>query len=253
MPSQYGQSWDNYIAEDFDKMKREDSVFPGDEWGTPAWWDICYQRLLERAGAPDWKQVVEIGPGSGKYTALLLERSPCNILAFDVSAEFMRIMEGRLADFITGKRLQTTLISCESADEMLSKLEAIGWRDQVDAFVSIDAMVHVDLQYLAAYFVTAAICLRPGGKLVMTLADATSARGREKLLRDIKLYFPKQGTTSLKFEFLSPDIVRSTLEALGFRIELLEHDSPTPEAARDMFLIAEKMGNDPAALETFLR
>lgn len=253
MPSYYGQSWDHYVAEVFDTMKREDSVFPGDEWGTPAWWDICYKRLLERAGAPEWKHVVEIGPGSGKYTALLLERSACSILAFDVSGEFMKILESRLAEFITGKRLQTSLMSCDRADEMLSEIENAGLRGQVDAFVSIDAMVHVDVQYLAAYFTTAAICLRPGGKLVMTLADATSAKGREKLLREVKLYFPKQGTTSLKFEFLSPEMVRSTLEPLGFRIELLEHDSPEPETARDIFLIAEKMENDPAALENFLR
>ena len=33
MPSFYGQSWDHYVAEVFEKMKREDSVFPGDEWG----------------------------------------------------------------------------------------------------------------------------------------------------------------------------------------------------------------------------
>lgn len=253
MPSYYGQSWDHYVAEVFDKMKREDSVFPGDEWGTPGWWDVCYKRLLERAGAPDWKHVIEIGPGSGKYTALLLERSPCSILAFDVSAEFMKVMETRLSEHVASKRLQTSLMSCDRADEMLSKIEEAGLRGQVDAFVSIDAMVHVDLQFLAAYFTTAAICLRPGGKLVMTLADATSAKGREKLLQDIRLYFPKQGSTSLKFEFVSPDIVRSTLDALGFRIELLEHDSPSPESARDLFLIAEKTADDSEALEKWLR
>lgn len=253
MPSYYGQSWDHYVAEVFDRMKRDDSVFPGDEWGAPAWWDICYKRLLERAGAAEWKQAVEIGPGSGKYTAMLLERSACNILAFDVSEEFMKIMEARLAGFISAGRLRTALMSCDRADEMLSQIEAAGLRGQVDGFVSMDAMVHVDLQYLAAYFVTAAICLRPGGKLVMTLADATSAKGREKLLGDIRLYFPKQGTMSLKFEFISPDIVRSILEAIGFRIELLEHDSPETENARDMFLIAEKTEADLEALEKLLR
>ena len=253
MASFYGQSWDHYVAEVYDKMKREDSVFPGDEWGTPGWWDICYKRLLEKAGATDWKKTVEIGPGSGKYTALLLERSPCSILAFDVSAEFMKIMEARLAEHVTSKRLQTALMSCNRADEMLSGIEAAGWRGQIDSFVSIDAMVHVDLQYLAAYFVTAAICLRPGGKLVMTLADATTAKGQAKLFQDIKLYYPKQGTNSLKFEFLSPDLVRATLEALGFRIELLEHDAPPPQPSRDIFLIAEKVENDPVALEKLLR
>ena len=115
-------------------------------------------------------------------------------------------------------------------------------------------MVHVDLQYLAAYFTTAAICLRPGGKLVMTLADATSAKGREKLLRDIPLYFPKQGNDVPEVRIPESRTSSAPLSMRSaFRIELLEHDSPIPEAARDMFLIAEKVENDPTALETFLR
>ena len=187
MPSYYGQSWDHYVAEVFDTMKREDSVFPGDEWGTPAWWDICYKRLLERAGAPEWKHVVEIGPGSGKYTALLLERTPCSILAFDVSGEFMKILESRLSEFVTSKRLQTSLMSCDRADEMLAKIEEVGLRGQVDAFVSIDAMVHVDVQYLAAYFTTAAICLRPGPEEWAGFRTRFAGKGRARITLRVRV------------------------------------------------------------------
>ena len=249
----YGDSWDNYVAEVYDKMKRDDSVYPGDEWGNPAWWDVCYERLLKRAGAKNWRRAVEIGPGSGKYTALLLERSESEVAAFDVSKEFLKVLRSRCEDYVAKKRLTTFLLGCQRADEMLGKIEDLGWRGSVDAVFSIDAMVHVDLQYLTAYFVTAALCLQQGGKLIMTLADATSAKGRQKLMDDIKLYYPMQGQISLKFEFVSPDIVRSALESLGFKIELLEHDSPNAAEARDMFLIAEKVDDKAAEIEAYLR
>lgn len=253
MNNHYGDSWDMYVKEVFQKMKRPDSVYPGDEWGNKGWWDICYDRLLKRAGAAEWKHAVEIGAGSGKYTSLLFERSKSDVLAFDVSREFLTVLESRLESEMKAGRLRTCLLPCVRADEMLTQIEEAGLRGKLDGFFSIDAMVHVDLQYLAAYFVTAAICLRPGGKLVLTLADATSHKGRRKLMDDIKLYYPKQGVPSLKFEFISPDIVKSTMEELGFRIECLENESPEFEGARDMFLIAAKTSPDTAALEKLLR
>jgi SAM-dependent methyltransferase len=253
MSSYYGQSWDMYVTSIFDRSKREDSVFPGDEWGNVTWWNIVYERLLERAGAKTWKKVVEIGSGSGKYTNLLLARSECSILAFDVSAEFLRVLESRCAPYIEGGRLIPALLSCKQPDEMLSKIEELGWRGTVDTFFSLDAMVHVDLQYLVTYCVTAGICLRPGGKLIMTLANATSPRGQQKLLEDIKLYYPMQGEISLKFEFVSPDILRSVLQAIGFKIDLLENDSPDPAQARDIFLIATSASCDADTLEGYLR
>jgi SAM-dependent methyltransferase len=253
MSSYYGRSWDMYVTKVFEHAKTPESVFAGDEWGNPVWWDICYKRLLERAGANDWKRAVEIGPGSGKYTNLLLERSKCDVLAFDVSQEFMRVMEERLANYRETGRLTTALLEAKGADEMLNRIEKEGWRGTLDGFFSMDAMVHVDLQFLTAYFVTAAICLRPGGKLVMTLADGTSPRGVKKLLDDIKNYYPLQGELSLKFEFLSPEIVRKVLGEIGFTIDLLEHDSLDATQARDIFLIATKGDADVTRLESFLR
>ena len=251
--SLYGDSWDKYVNEIFERSKRADSVYPGDEWGNREWWNSCYERLFEYAGAGGWRHAVEIGPGSGKYTLLLLERSMCQVLALDVSEAFLQVLRTRAADQIRSRHLDADFIHCRNPDEVLTKIEQRGWRGAVDGFFSIDAMVHVDLQYLVAYLVTAAICLRPGGKLLLTLADATSARGQRKLLDEIKIYYPLQGQSSLKFEWLSPDIVRSLLATLGFRIVLLEHDSLNRADARDMFLIAERTSTDLPALETYLR
>jgi hypothetical protein len=92
--------------------------------------------------------------------------------------------------------------------------------------------------------------LRPGGKLVMTLNDVTHDPGFEKLIRDISWTFPVQGRPlgSGKFEWLSPDILTSTLPRLGFEIEKLVHKG------RDLEVVAELV--DPAgadALEPYLR
>ena len=69
-----------------------------------------------------------------------------------------------------------------------------GWRGQVDAVYSIEAMVHVDLQYLMAYLLTAAAALRPEGKLIMTLATMNSDHGFGKLLRDVRNFWDARAT-----------------------------------------------------------
>jgi hypothetical protein len=117
---------------------------------------------------------------------------------------------------------------------MLADLSAAGWRREVDAVYSIDAMVHVDFQYLVAYLLTASLVLRPGGRLVLTLADATTSLGFRKLLEDIRPFYPAQTDPSIvgKFEWLGPEVVRATLLRLGFEVDVLNQNY------RDMFLIA---------------
>lgn len=237
----YGQSWDSYVI-GFHDSEYADHVYPGDEWGTPASWEDTYQRLLENSGATDWQRVVEIGSGNGKYTSMLLQRSAATILACDVSKAFLKVLTKRCRSEKESGRLRTVHLKGRAPDELLTAIEGQNWQGRVDALISIDAMVHVDLQYLSAYFVTAAVALRPGGVLAMTLADATSRNGMAKLLEDIPLYYPRQGQPSHKFEFLSPDIVSSLLTRLGFSIELLESDAGEIGTGRDMFLVARKNG-----------
>jgi hypothetical protein len=71
------------------------------------------------------------------------------------------------------------------------------------------------------------------------LADATSERGIDKLLEDIKTYYPMQGMPSLKFEYVSGDIVRAVLARLGFEVMKLDWDAGDRERGRDLFMIAE--------------
>jgi hypothetical protein len=230
-----GRTWDRYL-ETWEREHNADHTYewPGDEWGTPQTWSDLYANLFENAGSARWREVVEIGPGSGKYTERLLRGSDATIRAYDVSADFMRVCERRCADWIGAGRLSLHPIDGRSPSEMLDDLGGAGLLREVDAVFSIDAMVHVDLQYLVVYFIVAALALREGGKLILTLSNAVSDEGFDKLLHDIAWTYPQQADPcgSGKFEWLSPDLVRSVLSRLGFDVWM-----PSGEG-RDIWLIA---------------
>ena len=238
----YGQYWDYYVENHNDYHNRERKhEWPGDEWGSPDGWVGLYQNLFIPAGVQQWQRAVEIGPGSGKYTLKVLAGGEAVVRAYDVSERFLHICHQRCHGQIEQGRLSLQLLDTERSDYMLSDLSAFGWGRKVDAFYSIDAMVHVDLQYLIVYLITAGLMLKPQGKLILTLADATSELGFEKLVRDITWTFKDQGRPSGKFEWLSPELVLSLMHHLGFEVGYLKN------RPRDLHLIATLV--DPAAAE----
>ena len=249
----YGRFWDHYVENLSTKLSQGDDGaldWPGDEWGSPAAWAERFADLFEPA-VGGWRRAVEIGPGSGKYTLKVLERSPeAEVRAYDTSAKFLEVCEQRCKAHVDAGRLSPHLLHAVDPAQLLDDLDAAGWRRQVDGFFSIDVMVHIDLQYLIVYWLTAALVLRPEGQLVMTLNDVTREPGFQKLLADIEWTFPSQGRPlgSGKFEWLSPDVVESILPQLGFRVVKL------CEAGRDLHVVAELEDVERAdALEAPLR
>jgi hypothetical protein len=246
-----GRTWDQYLENwQLEHNAEGQYEWPGDEWGNPETWAELYTNLFETAGVAGWLHAAEIGPGSGKYSDRVLRGSNATIRAYDVSADFMRVCERRCARWIEARRLSLHLIEGIPPSEMLDDLADAHLLRKLDAFYSIDAMVHVDLQYLVVYFIVAALSLRVGGKLVLTLSNATSEEGFDKLLHDIGWTYPQQGDPngSGKFEWLSPDIVRFVLSRLGFDVWM-----PSGEG-RDIWLIATLVDVTRAsALEARLR
>lgn len=246
-----GRTWDRYLETwDLEHNAEQKYDWPGDEWGTPETWEELYTNLFENAGAAGWRHAVEIGPGSGKYSDRLLRGSDATLRAYDVSVDFMKVCERRCAHWIDAGRLSLHQIEGKSPSEMLDDLASAQLLRKVDAFFSIDAMVHVDLQYLVVYLIVAALSLREGGKLILTLSNATSEAGFEKLLHDIAWTYPQQADPygSGKFEWLSPDLVRNVLTRLGFDVWM-----PSGEG-RDTWLIATLTDITKAAeLEACLR
>ena len=98
-------------------------------------------------------------------------------------------------------------------------------------------MVHVDLQYLIVYLMSAALCLKEGGCLMMTLANAVSELGFKELIEDAKNRYETQDLPGSKFEWVSPEIAQGVLERLGFSVRfLLPFESLEEE--RDLHLVA---------------
>jgi phospholipid N-methyltransferase len=221
-PETYADYWDSYVRH-FPQRKSaygEHVEWPGDEWGTPQNWKSLFSDLFLAKIDPAPKTAIEIGPGSGKYTLMFLDAYPsASLVAADVSHAYLKVLEERCAEQIGAGRLATALIGEDHrAITMIAAEHGIG-PGELDVLFSIDAMVHVDLQYLVAYWLSAQELLRPGGKLIMTLADATRDGGFAKLMNDVARLFPLQGRASDKFEWLCPQLVESVLGRLGFSVE----------------------------------
>jgi cyclopropane fatty-acyl-phospholipid synthase-like methyltransferase len=237
----YRTQWDSYVQGwDRDKIEHSSSStlnWPGDEWAEEEEWSKIFQAMFLDFGAADWKNCVEIGAGSGKYTDKLLRQSAAQILAFDISPAYLEVLRKRLAADLDAGRLHPVLLNGAEASEMLNELERRRLVRKIDALYSIDAMVHVDFQYLMAYFLTAALCLSNGGRLIMTLPNAVSEYGFEILIQQTKMYYPLQGVPSAKFEWLCPEMVQQVLERLGFSVQFLSPFSSI-EVDRDLYVIA---------------
>ncbi|MBU8539924.1 methyltransferase [Falsiroseomonas tokyonensis] len=249
----YGQLWDVYVAESFPRLQKEDQrlAWPGQEWGNEASWQRIFDKLFVPAGVQSWQAAIEIGGGSGKYTERVLRAGQAvRVWGFDVSRNFLDATAARLGDDIKAGRLSLHEIDAAHPDGMFTLLAEAGQARRLDAVFSIDAMVHVDLTYLTTYWMNAALLLKPGGRVLMTLADPNTGGGFQKILRDIRKFYRMQGRICPKFEYLSTDIVRAILTRLGFEIELLEPWSNHPgRPPRDLYLSARLA--DPAKAEAF--
>lgn len=223
----YQQHWDFYAK----NARREGDRWPGDEWGTPESWERVFKKLFLDQGAAGWRNCVEIGPGSGKYTIKLLQNSEAHVVAADISPGYQQHFRTRLTEAGLIDRVTPVLLDNNSAT-LRKAIEAKNWSGGVDALYSIDAMVHVDLQYIIAYWITAAASLKVGGRLVMTLSNVCSDKGFEKLIVDTKRMFERMTQHTARFEWMSPDQVRSIMPRLCFAIDMLD------TSGRDIHLVA---------------
>ena len=233
----YGDVWDQYVTESFPAIQggepyskqslkpwrvlnQSDSYYtwPGDEWGDKA----SSMRLLEEALTLDSASLIcEFGAGGGRYTQLLFEKYVnVKIVSYDVSQKFELILRQRFANEIDSGKLDTEILA-EDPLQVVKSIAKRGHIGQVDAFVSFDAMVHVELHTLFMYWFAATKCLRLGGQIAMNVANASTELGLMKLAVNAPGVYQGQGGVGGHFMWISPDIVHYLLTNLGFRVDFL--------------------------------
>lgn len=218
----HGQVWDGYVNQWREGKATPGLKNPGDHWGTPNSWRQYFDHLILQHVPKTATKFIEIGQGSGKYTKMILESYPnATMHCYDVSVEFLKQTRTRLVDYARRDRLRTFQITNDYKG-MLRNIMKQGWRGKVDCICSFDALVHVDIQYMIAYLLTAMETLKIDGILAMTLADVTTDGGFAHLLSDLPHVFPFEGRACMQFRWMSPETIRSILERLGFEVSFME-------------------------------
>ena len=239
----YRAQWDEYISR-WDPTEIGDGSlpkgsWPGDEWGTRRNWDQVFRTMFLNFGAHSWRHCVEIGAGSGKYTRLLLEHTAADIIACDISPRFLDALTQRLASEVKAGRVIPVLLEGITSSEILDYLDDRRLTGQIDAFYSIDAMVHVTLQHLITYLLTAAVCLRKDGMVLLTIPNATSEKGFATLLTDAKRCYREQSDPSIpRFEWLCPELVTDVFARLGFETQFVLPFGGSMSEYRDLHIAA---------------
>jgi hypothetical protein len=239
----YEDAWDKYVRRFY---ASNPAGTPGEEWGDERTWEFRFDTLFRPYGIERCLMACEIGAGSGKYTRKVLASSNARIICADVSEEFLTVLRKEMKPDVDAGRCIPVYLEARHPDELLTYISNLGMSGGLDFFYSIDTMVHIDLQLVMAYWITAALTLKPGGKMVITLADPATDRGRQKLMEDIKPYYHQQGLPGLRFAWMYKDMVADLLEKIGFRILKCDNPAPAGFKPRDMFVVAERVSLEKA-------
>jgi len=178
--------------------------------------EATYATLLEPPLGERWETVVEIGPGSGKYTEMLLERTPASITAFELSPALLSSMLDRCAPHVASGRLDGRPIDWVSNNGLIESASPLVGR--VDLFFAVDVFLMMDFQATLTYLISAANLLRPGGRFAATLGDADSQSGWERMIRDTGRHSAFSLAPDTRFHWLSGTFIDQVFSRLGFRI-----------------------------------
>jgi SAM-dependent methyltransferase len=216
-PKSMREFYDHYVTHDFPQRRGPDgSAFrwAGDEWVSPAVQENTFQLLLGDLEGQTCRRAIEIGPGSGKYTEMLLERTQAKISAYEFSAAFLSQLKERCRPEIDNGRLTARFIDW-SDNAQLYELEQDHAR-QIDLFFAVDVFLMIDFQSVFIYLLSAALLLRPQGRFAATFADADSRSGWDRLVRDSARHSAFSDAPSTRFHWISRSTVERSLAALGF-------------------------------------
>ncbi|MDF1852661.1 MAG: class I SAM-dependent methyltransferase [Verrucomicrobiales bacterium] len=123
----------------------------GEEWTpSPEWKRSVLDTILAKH-IPENGKVVEIGPGGGRWTETLLERSD-HVTAVDISEECLKVCSERFSE---SENISFVL----TPGDCLPEVED----GSIDAIWSFDVFVHINRKEVSKYAIDMFRVLRPGG------------------------------------------------------------------------------------------
>jgi SAM-dependent methyltransferase len=149
--------------------------------------------------------VMEVGPGGGRITALLLPRAR-QLYAVDVSEAMLDRLQRRFAGDSRIVRLQTDGTHIAGIPS-----------GSLDAAVTFDAFVHLEPWEIFRYLEIARTLLREGGIGIVHFSDVETPIGFRLFQSQVPGVIEK-GVDFATFSVMSKSIMRRFLEELGFEI-----------------------------------
>jgi cyclopropane fatty-acyl-phospholipid synthase-like methyltransferase len=200
------QPWDA-VFESWTERARASGEDPNDagdrEWGDAA--AVVELRYAQHLSSD--KVVLELGPGSGRYTRHLLKRC-AKLIAVDSSPRVVRWLEEYLA--------REPRFSVFLAQDCSLSFAADA---SVDVCLATGVFEHLSLEQIHRYLEAFARVLRPGGVVIVNFDDFQSEQGYAWF----KKWLPADGSRGI-FRFYHPEMIRKICDELGFQNVAIEPD-----------------------------
>jgi SAM-dependent methyltransferase len=149
--------------------------------------------------------LLEIGPGGGRFTDVLLPRCQ-RLIAVDTSANMLELLQQRFAG---DQRLELQLGDGQGLQQVAD--------ESVDGAFSYGVFVHLQHWDIYNYLVELHRVLRPGGKALIQHSNTFSELGWQKFRRDVKRQLNRHKLPS-SFVVNSPELMREFILRAGLQV-----------------------------------
>lgn len=161
--------------------------------------------LLDPYLPPDAAEGLEIGPGGGRLTALLIPRTR-RLHVAEPSPSMLRRLQQRFAG--------VEMLSCYQTDGM--SLPALP-PASLDYVIAFDVFVHFEPRLIFWYLRQIAHLLKPGGTGIIHYANILTSVGWRQFAQDLKWNVQRR-TDFAAFGVLCPELMARLLDALELRV-----------------------------------
>jgi SAM-dependent methyltransferase len=208
------QGWDEY-AHIYINSPEKRKTHLGEEWNeseeigidVPANQIVSY--LDQTVFSPflgNCDVMLEIGPGGGRFTEILLPK--CNqLIAADTSPRMIEILKNRFQD---SSKIDYLLLDGKSLFPLAD--------NSVDAAFSYGVFVHIQHWDIYNYLVELNRVIKPGGKAIIQHANTFSELGWRKFLKQLPPQLSQHKLPNT-FTVMTPAIMQEFTQRAGLKLE----------------------------------